>query len=70
MLQIKKQFQEILKEFGLEEIKALGEKFDPNLHEIVAEGEGVEAGLVIEEIQKGYKVNGHLLRPTKIKVAK
>lgn len=68
--QVKKQFQDFLKEQGVEEIKSVGEKFDPNLHEVVEEAEGKESGIVLEEIQKGYTINGRLLRPAKVKVAK
>ncbi|MBZ9578652.1 nucleotide exchange factor GrpE [Patescibacteria group bacterium] len=72
LLQIKTQLSGFLKNQGIEEIKCLGEKFDPNLHEVV---EGVElkdkeSGIVIEEIRKGYKIHGKVLRPTKVKISK
>jgi len=72
LLQIKSQLQDFLKGQGLEEIKSVGEKFDPNLHEIAGEIEekGKEQGLIVEEIQKGYKIAGRLLRPAKVKVIK
>ena len=71
-LQIKNQFQDFLKSHGVEEIKAEGEKLDLNLHEVVgeAEVEDKESGTIIEETQKGYKINGRLLRPAKVKIAK
>jgi len=71
-LQIKKQLQDFLKNQGVEEIKALGEKFDPNLHEATEQIEikDKEAETIIEEVQKGYKINDQLLRPTKVKVVK
>lgn len=75
-LQIKNQIEDFLKNQGLEEIKSVGEKFDPNFHEVVEEvGEvrplqAKESGVIIEEIQKGYTINGRLLRPAKVKVAK
>jgi len=77
--QIKIQFHDFLKSLGVEEIKSVGEKFDPHLHEIVGdvssealakEGKKPESGTIIEEIQKGYKSNGRLLRPAKVKVSK
>jgi molecular chaperone GrpE len=70
--QIKKQFQDFLKEQGVQEIKSVGEKFDPNLHEVVEEieAEGKESGTILEEVQKGYTINGRLLRPAKVKVVK
>ena len=72
LLQIKNQLHDFLKSQGLEEIKSLGEKFDPNLHEVVEEIEekGKEQGTIVEEIQKGYKIAGRLLRPAKVKVIK
>jgi len=72
ILQIKKQFQEFLRAQGLEEIKAGGEKFDPNLHEAVGEIEvkDKEPGIVVEEVQKGYKLHGKVIRPAKVKISK
>jgi molecular chaperone GrpE len=72
ILQIKSQILNFLKEQGVEEIKSIGERFDPNFHEVVGEVEekGKEPGTIIEEIQKGYKIDGRLLRPAKVKVAK
>ena len=71
-LQIKSQFQDFLKLQGVEEIKSAGEKFNANWHEVVEEAEAKdkEAGIIIEEVQKGYKINGRLLRPAKVKVTK
>jgi len=71
-LQIKNQILDFLKNQGVEEIKSIGEKFDPNFHEVVEEVEvkDKEPGTIIEEIQKGYKINGRLLRPARIKVIK
>lgn len=59
----------ILEGYGLSEIEALGEPFDPNLHEAVLYGEG-EEGKVIEELQKGYKLYDRVIRPTIVKVGK
>ena len=72
ILQIKNQILEFLKNQGVEKIKSVGEKFDPNFMEVVetVEAKGKASGIVIEEIQKGYKINGRLLRPAKIKVIK
>jgi len=72
ILQIRKQITDFLKSQGVEEIKSAGEKFDPNLMEVVEEVkvEGKEPGIVVDEIQKGYKINGRLLRPAKIKVTR
>ena len=72
ILQIINQFQDFLKNRGVEEIKCLDEKFDPNLHEVLEEVEekDKESGIVVEEIQKGYKINGCLLRTAKVRVTK
>lgn len=72
LIQIREQFVAFLKEYGIEEIKSVGEKFDPKYHEVVSEIEALdkENGTIIEEIQKGYIINGRLLRPSKVKVAK
>ena len=72
ILQIKTQVQEFLKKQGIEEIKSAGEKFDPNFHEVVEEVEikDKEKGTVIEEVQKGYMIDGRLLRPAKVKIVK
>jgi molecular chaperone GrpE len=52
---------------GLSPIKAVGEPFDPNLHEAVRQDKGKE-GIVIEEVQKGYKLNDRVIRPTMVVV--
>ncbi len=72
VLLIRSQIKDFLKNHGIEEIKAVGEKFDPNFHEVVeeVESENSESGTIIEEIQKGYLMNGRLLRPAKVKVSK
>lgn len=54
---------------GLAEIKAEGQPFDPNLHEAVMFGEG-EEGIVIAELQKGYRYYDRVIRPTLVKVGK
>jgi len=71
VLQLKKQIEDFLKSQGVEEIKC-GEKFDPNFQEAVEtiEKEEGESGTILEEIQKGYTINGRILRPAKVKVIK
>jgi len=70
--QTRNQLQDFLKQQGIEEIKSIGEKFDPNFHEAVEEVkiEGKEADIVVEEVQKGYQIHGKLLRPAKVKITK
>lgn len=72
LLQIRFQIQDFLKNQGVEEIESLGKKFDPNFQEAIEEVEtnDKDSGLVVEEIQKGYKMNGRLLRPARVKVSK
>jgi len=52
---------------GLSEIKALGEPFDPNLHEAVMQSEG-KNGIVVGEMQKGYKFCNRVIRASKVAV--
>ena len=72
LLLVKKQIQDFLKSQGVEAVKSVGEKFDPNLHEVVEEIEikDREKGVIVEEVQKGYKINGRLLKPAKVKIIK
>jgi len=65
------QFKELLAGEGLTEIKTIGEKFDPNLHEAIAteQAPGKEDGEILAEIQKGYTMGDELLRPARVKVA-
>jgi len=69
--QIREQILDFLKKQGVEEIKSIGERFNPNFHEVVEEVkiEDKESGIIIEEVQKGYKINGRLLRPAKVKIS-
>ena len=72
ILQIKAQILDFLKNLKIEEIKAVGVKFDPNFHEAIEEIEckDKESGIVAEEIQKGYKFQGRVIRPARVKVVK
>jgi len=71
ILQIRKQILDFLKTQGVEEIEAKPEgKFDPSFHEAVETAEGKETGIILEEIKKGYIINGKVLRPAKVKVSK
>ncbi|MDP3057141.1 MAG: nucleotide exchange factor GrpE [bacterium] len=69
--QLKEQLASLLKSKGLEEIKSIGEKFDPEFHEAVEIVESKkQEGEILEEVQKGYKLNGMVIRTAKVKVAK
>lgn len=66
-----KQLDEILKSLKVEEIPAVGEKFDPNVHNAVmhVEDETVDDETVVEQFQKGYTIGGKVLRFSMVKVA-
>ena len=68
---IQKQVYETLSKLGLEEIKAVGEEFDPNFHEAVMQTPTNEhpEHTVIAELRKGYKYGDKILRPTMVNVA-
>ena len=67
---IARQLTQVLQNAGLEEIEALGEQFDPNFHQAVAQAEVKKAdkGKVTAVLQKGYTFNGKLLRPAMVQV--
>ncbi len=60
-------FRAILAALGVSPVKALGEPFDPNLHEAALHEKG-KAGIVIRELLKGYSFAGKVLRPAKVVV--
>ncbi len=62
---IERKLRASLEALGLSQIKALGEPFDPNLHEAAMYGKGKE-GMVIEELQKGYKLHDRVIRPAMV----
>lgn len=66
------QMLDILKSHGVEQIKAPGETFDPALHEAMMQKTEPEKenNIVLEEFQKGYKLNGRVIRPSKVIVNK
>ena len=61
----------VLRRFGIEELDPQGEPFDPNLHEAMTmqPSDTVEPGSVLNVFQKGYALNGRLLRPARVVVA-
>ena len=62
----------MLEKRGLKEIEALGGKFDPHLHEALMQDkkEGTDPGIIIDVFQKGYTLNGRVVRFSKVKVSK
>jgi len=69
---VQSMFLTTLKKFGLEQVEAVGKIFDPNFHEAMSqqEVEGKKDNEIIQEYQKGYTLNGRLIRASKVIVAK
>lgn len=82
MESIRKQLEDYFKSRGVEQVAVKGERFNPIKHEAVAAHEvgeprpaaagreSGESGMIAEELQKGYLINGEVLRPAKVKVYK
>ena len=68
---VRTQFLDVLKNNGLERVSCLGEVFDPNFHEALSQApaEGKKDQEIIQEFQKGYVLNGRLLRAAKVVIA-
>jgi molecular chaperone GrpE len=66
-----RQIQDLLRNSGVERVPAMGEVFDPQLHEAVSRHEdpSVDTPIVSDELQSGYRMHGRLLRPAVVKVA-
>jgi len=66
-----KQLVEVLKQQGVSPMRVVGQKFDPNLHEAVLRepSEEFEEDLIIEELQRGYHLEGKVLRHALVKVS-
>ena len=60
-----------MQQFGIEQVDPVGEPFDPELHEAISmqPSEDLEPGSVVTVVQKGYTLNGRLLRPAMVIVA-
>ena len=68
---ISKQLNEVLESFGVQPIAAVGERFDPHIHEAVVTeaSDEHEPDTVIAEMARGYRIGDRLLRPTMVKVS-
>ncbi len=66
-----KLLESTMQQFGIDEIDPAGEPFDPELHEAISmqPSEDIEPGSVLMVVQKGYSLNGRLLRPAMVIVA-
>ncbi len=69
---ILQQLKSALKDLGLEPIEAVGQKFDPNIHEALSQQETPEVpeGQVVQQLRRGYRLRDRLLRPAGVVVAK
>lgn len=69
---ISRQLHSLLEEKGLKRIKSVGEKFNPHEHEAieVVEDEEAEDNAILEELQPGWMLNGRIIRPAKVRVAR
>lgn len=67
---VRKQLEDYFKAHKVEVISAKGEMFDPAKHEAIESIVGGESGTIAEELQKGYLINGEILKPAKVKVFK
>jgi molecular chaperone GrpE len=68
---IHRQMGELLRRFGAVEVPAVGQPFDPTLHEAVSREESreVKTPTVVAELRRGYKLHDRLLRPSMVRVA-
>ncbi|MDR2201886.1 MAG: nucleotide exchange factor GrpE [Clostridiales bacterium] len=68
-----KQFNEMLSSFGVTEIQALGEQFDPNLHNAVMQvkvKDSEHVNVIVEVFNKGYRMGDRIIRHSVVKVGK
>ena len=71
IVMLKKQLDDTLTSLGVEEIKAVGEEFNPELHNAVMhiDDEEQSENVIVEEFQKGYKIGDRVIRHSMVKVA-
>ncbi len=67
---VHRQLLSVLEKHGVQPMDVVGQPFDPTLHEAVMQepADGKEAGIVVQELQKGYTIHGKVLRPAMVKV--
>ena len=65
------QLMEVLKSQGVEVIKTEGEEFDPNFHQAVmtVKDDNFKTNMIVEELQKGYKLKDRVIRASLVKVS-
>lgn len=71
MQMVHRQFQDFLKDFGVQEVEAVGKVFDPNVHEAVSQESSNEVpeGQVLRMTRRGYRLKDRLLRPASVIVS-
>ena len=71
IVMLKKQMDDVLTALGVEEIKSVGEEFNPEFHNAVMHVDDDEQGenVIVEEFQKGYKIGERVIRHSMVKVA-
>lgn len=70
---VRQQLEGVLRGYGVERIEALGQRFDPAVHEavgMVPVGDPQRHGVVVDHAEPGYRFAGRLLRPAKVSVGK
>jgi len=68
---IRNQLMQIIRGYGVDEMETRGQKFNPEEHESIGEEEvsdAVQDQIILEELQKGYKMHDKVLRPAKVKL--
>ncbi len=71
MEMVQRQLWDAIKKEGVEEVEAMNQPFDPNLHQAVMQDvvEGVAPNTVVEVFQAGFSLNGKVIRPAMVKVS-
>lgn len=72
LVMLKKQSSALLESLGVKKMETVGKKFDPMMHEAIETVETDEKpeGTIIQEVRSGYTINGKLLKPAQVKVAR
>ncbi len=60
----------VLEEMGVKRIEAVGKPFDPHFHEAIREVPGDEDGVIVEDLQTGFEINGKVIRPSQVVISK
>lgn len=70
MNMVYQQLKSALEKEGVEEIESVGQEFDPHLHQAImqVEDDNFDSNIVVEELQKGYRLKDRVIRPSMVKV--